>query len=109
MVSASGSVDLPRFKAHEHGFDNGQLGLINNEFLFRVFNDPSQKEVIKEMTDKWGFRSPVDLQIVLSQSIQRAVDSNEGKHMTTSMADPRKAYPRVTNPSDNPFSVIPLD
>lgn len=79
--------------------------MINNELLSCLFSNPSNRESLKEVCEEYGFRSPFELKKLMTETIKRAADSNDGKFMLTSIEDPRKSYPKVINTADNPFSL----
>ncbi|KAG7562020.1 hypothetical protein FFLO_02575 [Filobasidium floriforme] len=105
-TSSVGSiVDTPKFKPHPLGMDSVELQMLNQDILSLLFANPANKEGLKDICSEYGFQSPVDLKRMMTETIRRAADSNDGKFLTTSIEDPRKSYKRVINTPDNPFSL----
>ena len=102
-VSSSASTDMPKFKPHPLGLESVELQMINNELLNCLFSNPSNREGLREICDEYGFNSPFELKKLMSETIRRAADSNDGKFMLTSIEDPRRSYKKVINTADNPF------
>jgi hypothetical protein len=125
-TSSVGSiVDTPKFKPHPLGMDSVELQMLNQDILSLLFANPANKEGLKvsnllyppesklthleqDICSEYGFQSPVDLKRMMTETIRRAADSNDGKFLTTSIEDPRKSYKpawRAINDPDNPMNI----
>jgi hypothetical protein len=108
VTSSVGSiVDTPKFKPHPLGMDSVELQMLNQDILSLLFANPANKEGLRDICKEYGFQSPVDLKRMMTETIRRAADSNDGKFLTTSIEDPRKSYKpsRVINDPDNPLNI----
>lgn len=107
VTSSVGSiVDTPKFKPHPLGVDSVELQMLNQDILSLLFANPANKEGLRDICKEYGFQSPVDLKRMMTETIRRAADSNDGKFLTTSIEDPRKSYKpsRVINDPDCPLN-----
>lgn len=104
--------------------DSVELQMLNQDILSLLFANPANKEGLKvsnllcspesqltcleqDICREYGFQSPVDLKRMMTETIRRAADSNDGKFLTTSIEDPRKSYKpasRVINDPDCPLN-----